>query len=347
MLKRFANFINEGFSEVLYHYTYTDNLLSILSNDRFSCSAVLGSAADSRHSHGKFFFFSLTRGKHGQLGYARNRGSRNMCRIEVDGRKMQANHRAESVDYWESKDPGNPNLQHLSPADKMHRLMADNEMEERVITDKPYIEHASKYIKSVDIVYEDWDRNITGEQLESIEKIQQLCKDKGIGFAFYTDRKAFDMRRGSVPVPATPDGMEKGDSYKSGPQPWTAIDIIRWAVVSTKDVGVAASYYDKWCDEIYKGTEHAKDKFIEQVLKQVNDIGWNLVVAGERGIADYSTGLESHIHNNRGKDDPALKAAFTILFKELRVRKQSTIREFIKNVAEEIQKDGSWKKLTN
>lgn len=346
-IKRFSEFsLNEAASAVLYHYTGVNAALSIVENDRFSCSAAAGSQSDVNRNQGKFFFLSLTRGGHGQLGYARNRGDRNLCRIEVDGQLLGSNHKVRAVDYWNRKDPADQMLAHLQPADRMHRLMSDNEMEERVLTDRPYIEHATRYIKSIDVCNEEWLRpgRVTKTEAARVQKLKGLCEQHNIKFSFYTDRAEFDIRKGgSASIPSLPDDADEGDEYQSRKSPFSAKEILSWVIVSSRDKSLAGEFFDKWKNELYpEEFLPERDKFVGDMLKQANELGGQLSYADER---DKEAGLSATIHNRRGEDDPSLKDAFSRLFKEMRRRKAGTLLEFIKGLASELRNAGGWKSL--
>lgn len=57
------NRIVESLSVVVYHFTYINNLLNILKEDKFQASNTLGSNADKVINKNKFYFFSTQRDK--------------------------------------------------------------------------------------------------------------------------------------------------------------------------------------------------------------------------------------------------------------------------------------------
>ena len=69
MLKETGQVLNEGLSDILYHFTYIPHLRNILKYNKFATSTNLGSSADASKDKGKFFFFSTQRTK-GMSGMA-------------------------------------------------------------------------------------------------------------------------------------------------------------------------------------------------------------------------------------------------------------------------------------
>ena len=331
-IKRFSDFsINEGLSSVLYHYTGAWSVLSILEKDRFSCSAALGSNSDNKLNKQKFFFFSMTRGKHGQTGYPRTHGSNTLSRIELNGEKLMQRYKGSPEDYWgRPRDPNDEMYGKMSPADKKHRMMADNEMEERILTDKPYIEKASAYIKGVDVCV---DRKIPKTTVEMLEKIKKICTEKSITFRLYDDRAEFDKRGKTSDKLEVDHDYDDEKPYESqGIGPWTVTDLLRWALVQDPaNKAAIQKFYEKVADKL-RGEKTAKD-LMDKTEEEAKKLSGDLRYAYERDIKDRASGLEAHIHNDRGKDDEVLKGAFAILFKSVRAAKATSIEEFIGKLA--------------
>ena len=49
--------LNEGASDILYHFTYTSNVSNILETDKISLASAIGSPTDLSINIKKFFFF--------------------------------------------------------------------------------------------------------------------------------------------------------------------------------------------------------------------------------------------------------------------------------------------------
>ena len=167
--------LNEGLSDIVYHFTYIHNLINILDENKFILSTNLGSDADLNTSKGKFYFFSTTRSKTKQY---RNSN----VKIKLDGRKLQSKYKAFPIDYWNySKNPkdwGNKNdyIQSLS----------STEDEDRIVLNKPYIDNAKSYILEISILIDKHD-------IENLKnKYDQLINlSKDVKIFYYTDKKSF------------------------------------------------------------------------------------------------------------------------------------------------------------
>jgi hypothetical protein len=61
--------LNEGLSDIVYHFTNLSNIIEILEDNRFQLSTNLGSDADQWTSKNKFYFFSTTRSRIKRYAY--------------------------------------------------------------------------------------------------------------------------------------------------------------------------------------------------------------------------------------------------------------------------------------
>lgn len=181
--------IFESVSPVVYHATYTPNLLEILTSDKFQLSTTIGTQSDHDHaSAGKFFFFSLSRVKHG--GY--NIGMNVNVNLVLDGTKLNQRYSGKAVDYWgenikkgaqlnfdERKKYGAPSKSDYS------QLIRINENEDRIFTTSSNIPNAKSYIREIHILPTDRDRK------KVILDIQKHAG--GIPVFVYNDNEAFKL----------------------------------------------------------------------------------------------------------------------------------------------------------
>lgn len=157
----YTRLIQETLLPEEYHATNLINILNILETDKINLSSNLGTSSDAKGN--KFFFLSLSRTGSPKLAYGQ-RGNR-FSRIIFDGNRLNQNFKSIPVDYWGLKGKQNGDA---------------FEYEDRIITDKPVIDNASKYIIRIDIVtdYSEYD-------VFYIKKILDLGKSKNIQISVY------------------------------------------------------------------------------------------------------------------------------------------------------------------
>jgi hypothetical protein len=115
--------IQEVLSDIVYHYTDLTKLNSILEEDKFMTSVALGTSSDSRLNKNRVYYFSTARSKRGSYGSK----SFQSVQLVLNGQKLSQNYKGGPVDYWGQYEKG-----------KGH-----SETEDRIFTNKPYIENAS------------------------------------------------------------------------------------------------------------------------------------------------------------------------------------------------------------
>jgi hypothetical protein len=189
--KRLHNIINEelqnlfeGLSDIIYHFTHISNLISILKLNKFATSSNLGSNADRWKDKGKFYFFSTQRTK-GMSGYGSRHGT---VAIVLDGRKLNQNFKGFPTDYWNWS-------KKRSDYDSINRyidVLKSSELEDRIVTDKPYIDNASSYIKEIHIEAKRETQNFVNT--EQVNEIVGLTSQYNIPVYFYVDENNFKLQ---------------------------------------------------------------------------------------------------------------------------------------------------------
>jgi len=176
--------LQEGLSKILYHFTYTNNLINILKQNKFATSIVVGTNADQWKNKNKMFFFSTQRTK-GMSGYGNHHGN---VAIVLDGDKLSNTFKGAPVDYWGySKNPKDWGNQYKE-------ALLSNELEDRIITDKPYIDNAVNYILEIHIqIFWNASKNSFFTE-KSLQELISLLKKYEISTYFYLDEKAFKLQ---------------------------------------------------------------------------------------------------------------------------------------------------------
>ena len=169
---RAHEFITEGLSSKLYHYTTIPHALSILKDGAFKLASVVGSSHEHTINPTKYpYFLSTTRTKHGGYHDPYDQG----VMFNLDGNYYQQHYKGMPVDYWGDK--------HLQ-----HKYGRKHEAEDRIVSKSPSI--------PVDGVSEI--HIFLSEKLEKDSKIPQyarnlmiLAKQRGIKCFIYTDKSAW------------------------------------------------------------------------------------------------------------------------------------------------------------
>jgi hypothetical protein len=196
--------ITEGLSDIVYHYTNSNNALSILNNDEFKLAPTFKNSAEADINSKKLFFLSVTRSRTGSFHATSNSG----VLFTLDGKKLGHNYKARPVDYW-------------GPA---FRQGDNHEMEDRILSNDSTIP-ALKYIKEISIIEKDsnFDRP---EYFLSSFNIYSYAKKHNIPVTMYRDSKswisgnkklAMDWeeikKRGRAAIES------EGENWKSGARP--------------------------------------------------------------------------------------------------------------------------------
>ena len=161
----------EGISPIVFHFTGMVSGFKILSDDKFRLRANYTAASEDDIGE-KFYFLSTTRSRLGEY----HQSATNGFLFELDGRKLSHNTKANPVDYWKF-------------------LGGGDEMEDRIHSDKQYIE-AIKFISKIEILIDEKSHPI--ERDEKLYKIALFAyitaKKNNIPIKIYRDRKGFRSR---------------------------------------------------------------------------------------------------------------------------------------------------------
>ena len=144
---------------MVYHITCLPNAVNITKEDKISLSpALLGAGADNTDNK-RFFFLSTTRSK-GAGPYAEKALSGGRVCFVLDGDRLNADFKGRPYAYWSNRDHDRRMIKNEFGGYDTSM----NEMEDRIVSDKPYINNFSRYVKSVDVLVEE------GQKLYDKEK---------------------------------------------------------------------------------------------------------------------------------------------------------------------------------
>ena len=297
------NVVSEGITDVVFHKTPIDRAADIMKTNKFMTSVAFGTPSDKEKNKGKLYFLSTARSPTSQY-YA---GLPSVT-FKLDGRKLGQRSKAAAVDYWGDG-------------------YEIDEMEDRVFTDKPFIEPAMDYITEVHIGMSIADRSGKGEKmsearLNEAEAIAQAAESNGIPVYFYTSAKTYGILNKTKRL--TLDqwkkafkgaGGELQEPWKYGSNPYIPDDLkgvieIMKALESGDTSGIEKGYgslwykikYDyggEWARRIGNSVHNAKKtpearKYIAVVGKQVQKYG---------GLEEFVGWLQGEIKKEAGEEE--------------------------------------------
>ncbi|PNX49203.1 MAG: hypothetical protein BV459_00590 [Thermoplasmata archaeon M11B2D] len=182
--KQFRQQLFEGISPVLYHTTYAANAANILDKDKFVLSVAVNHPREEEIANSgkrvRLFYLSTSRSK---LGSYQDTGGVTGVTFVLDGKKISNNFSGKSIDYFSGSGSGSGNI-------------FDGELEDRIVSDKPEITHASKYITEVHLLLGENLVHSSGSVLPGVKPdlfilLKNLAKKRNIPFYMYTNRKHF------------------------------------------------------------------------------------------------------------------------------------------------------------
>lgn len=99
---RLYEFLTEGVSPIVYHYTNISKALKILQSGEFQLSSALGSIEEKGMPRGNYYFLSTTRTRQG--GY-HNIIGQTAAMFVLDGTWFNQRYKSSPYDYWQNRDP--------------------------------------------------------------------------------------------------------------------------------------------------------------------------------------------------------------------------------------------------
>lgn len=312
--------INEGVSDVIYHFTHMRNILNILKTNKINLSPVTGTVNyDFRVNRGKFYYLSLTRSKHRDVGY----GSGD-TRITMDGKKINQNFKTIAIDYWGSeRDPKKRDKITYGSGSSLYKQMSrDYEQEDRIATNKSEINNAIKYILGIDLlIREDFEND-----LKYAEEIKYYCDKYNINLNVYNNDKDFNysIKKNSIRVTPKQHNLETERKYGET-LPWGFLEIISHITYKKEE---KLDYF------ISKFKEFGfDDKKINHIKEKINKIWYDIKDITRFG--DYSPNsvkyfvssyIDKHNHN------PLLRFAIRELINDIRKGGYADIKDYLSDI---------------
>ena len=292
--------LEEGISQVVYHFTSTDALANILKTNRFMTSVAYGTPADMAANKKKLYYFSLARSM--RSTYAKE--GRGAAVIKLDGRKLGNNYKGSPMDYW---GPG----------------WSTDEMEDRIFTDKPYIEPASRYIEEIGVSMPLFDyggkrpQTYTDRNIEWVRTIQEEGKKLGIPVYIYYDSAGYRSQRKEKGLTSVDEWIKMFEKIGGETDEWSYTR-------EPRDPYYLAPFVEI-LNKIYFG-DGTKDDLSEEGQKLWGNMKY---------YSDSNRQIVADIHNS--KSDPHARSFIVAIGKAMRKEKMDSIEDLINAVREKIK----------
>jgi hypothetical protein len=288
--------LNEGASDILYHFTYTTYLLNILQTNEFSLTSAIGSQSDYEINKKKFFYFSTARSQ--SSGFKKGD-----VKIVLDGRKLKYNSKIVPVDYWQwSKNPKD-----YESKSSYASALASLEQEDRIVSDKPIIPNAIEYIIAIHIY--------VSKPNMKLKNIIEICKNNNIELYLYDNEKNWLNQIKPISSDIDFSNVEDEDSYKG--RSYFDYDIASMIAYNDIDNYNTIARYLNDTDKIKK---------LDDVLNQLTNNNFRIDgIYFEAGI----TYMNSALSNIRSKSNEESKFILSLLTKDLKKYGVNNIKDYL------------------
>lgn len=295
--------LKERISDIVYHATYLDKGLSILKQDAFVLATVTGTKSEKEKNKGKNYYMSLARSM--SSGYSLFRNPEQKIFFKLDGKLLGNNLKGGPIDYYDGS--------HMRDISNM----TNKEIEDRIFSDKPKIENASKYIEEVYIFlgkqkYK-WDKDEKGiptgtstswYELEStlsdktkniILQILVLLKKRGIPFYIYFNKS--DLLSNNKKNAINFKQLNLGDREGNLKYRYYRSDVKKYNYLEEPQLLVYLYYFNN----INKIKNIVPKKYKDSVETKVYNI--TRLHKNDFLMSEYIRSLKGDIHNEKSKNN--------------------------------------------
>jgi len=190
--------LNEGISDVVYHYTSgLEKGAKILEQNRFLASGGFTKDVESELGKGKLYYFSTARTAANAYTGTYPQG----VIFKLDGRALGQKYKGVPLDYWATKRRSSKKAANLDPGET-----EGFEAEDRLLLDDPYIEDADRYIDEIHFaiplyrfekgMFDDKPKRKAGSsienyQMEGLRKGVAVAEQRNIPYYIHIDKQTF------------------------------------------------------------------------------------------------------------------------------------------------------------
>ena len=304
--------LSEGLSDIVYHFAFYTSVINILKTNKINTSPNLGTTADAQKDRGRFFYFSTQRSK-GKSGYGRNHGD---TVLVMDGRKLMQKYKGFPTDYWNwSKKRSD-----YETEDSYRQALQSTEMEDRIVTDEPYIENAKEYILEIHAKVNNW-----YHREKSVMELQTLAQQAGIPLFLYTDDEAFKLQDKRKAVNLEDIDHEFNTDDESEPREsrdfyYTFKKIAPYILFDTQyesDIWKLFMEFLKSRGQQENFDEYKKE-FAEKTMNVHNMHKKGYYKYWDRDVKSILIDVSNEIHNNKSSTDPYFRELLRLLIRDMK-----------------------------
>jgi len=324
----------ESLSSEVFHFTYISSLLKMLRSGKMKLTPNIGTHSDDKLNSNKFYSMSFQNSKFGNIGYSMAMSSSEKVCVNFDGDKLNHLFTGKPVNYW--GDFGNVERGHR---DFMHNFTRYNELEERLLSNKPYIDDVYKYIHEIHIL------SVKPEEraIKMICEILQLCNDNNIPIYVYNDPKSFNhqIKEKSIEIDCTNQEKENIDYHDS---PLTYIAAL--LIIYDESLKPTICEHVKNSKSIAEKINHSKKAYnlnidytyyCDDIDKDISNMEYNyLRYYSQFTDSEFKTLVANAIHNNKTSDNDFNVFIINLLIKQMMKHKIRTLYKFIEFVYKKV-----------
>lgn len=341
MVKKYRQF-NEGVSRETFHFTKTYRLEDMLNSNRITASVALGTASDFSINKEYPYYISLSTTRSSKIGYGASVYN-GLVRLNMNGDKINNNHKTISVDYWQRpRDPKNALYSGGSGQEKLNNMSRNDELEERILLEKPFIGPLNKLVDSISVMVD------KTEGIPYLIECKKIADKINIPIYFYTDINDFDYEKVEKAIDIK-SLLKEGDIPKEKRElSYLRFEYKLLPFIIYKNEGLLDTIADGMVKiPVIKDLLNKKDmkdidykNFLTKSFKEFESTyyifkyysGKNFSaekIWSDFYITDFYSALSSDIHNHKSDSDDAKIYVFDLLVKDMRKYKTKSLKDYV------------------
>jgi hypothetical protein len=198
--------LTEGLSPVLFRRETVTYAIKTLEENRFTLTTLERTHGLKTAELKKLYFLSCSRTKSGGYMIDPTPGS---VTYVLDGERFAQRYSGSPMDYW------GPEMRDPKHGSDLHQRLHNDESEDRVYADQPYIPNAASYIHEVHCMVEEAEGDRPWMKVQQkwawmFRKLYILCARRNVPLYLYTNESAFIIiKKGRAVLPKQVDAFLK------------------------------------------------------------------------------------------------------------------------------------------
>ena len=336
--------LNEGISDVVYHYTSgLEKGAKILEANRFLASGGFTKDVESELGKGKLYYFSTARTAANAYTGTYPQG----VIFKLDGRALGQKYKGVPLDYWATSKRSSKKAANPDPGET-----EGFEAEDRLLLDDPYIEDADRYIDEIHFaiplyrfekgMFDDKPKRKAGSsienyQMEGLRKGVAVAEQRNIPYYIHIDKQTFPFvevgkKKALTSLSEFMEELEESGVTVNEPRDPASVYKSRSGVEIGED---EVFLYAQVAQDILAGKERFEGANVkgkvgyrdESERKREGSEIFRAITQGRPTPAGrYYRNIDSSLHNV--SSNPKARKTLEMLASLLRNTKQKTIKDF-------------------